>query len=362
MQRISKMKKICLMFNHLRHQDGVGRSAIAIANQLTRLKLAEVTLIPLFINDKSVHNLIDKGIRIKPGFGFYFRGMAHIVKYIPFSWLNRWLIGNEYDIEVGFQFGLCTECIAASKTKAVKFAWMHGYDNGLVLKDAYEQIGKVCCVSRCNAERLHQELPTIKVDYNYNPIDDIQVCELGQEVIDIERPSGLLFITSGRLSPEKGFLRLLDVMKRLKDNGYKFHLWIMGDGPDEVILKKKHKELGLEQEVKFLGRQSNPHKFTSKADVFVCSSFSEGYSTVCTEAIMLGVPVVTTGVSGAQEIIDDAECGLLTGTDDESLYQGLRQVCEKPSLAKGWKERLVETKGRFSAEKRIRRLVNLFQL
>ena len=362
MLRYSNMKKICLMFNHLRYQDGVGRSAIAIANQLTRLRLAEVTLIPLFINDKSSHNLIDEGVKIKSGFGFYFRGMAQLVKYIPATWLHWWLIGNRYDIEVGFQFGLCTECIAASKSRAVKYAWMHGYDNGLVLKDAYERIGTVCCVSRSNAERLHRELPSITVDYNYNPIDDVQICQLGQDSIEIERPAGLLFITAGRLSPEKGFLRLLDVMKRLKEDAFAFHLWIMGDGPDESELKKKYKELGLEEEVLFLGRQSNPYRFTTRADVFVCSSYSEGYSTVCTEAIMLGVPVVTTNVSGAHEIIDDAECGILTGTDDESLYQGLRRVCEHPSLIEDWKERLVETKVRFSAEKRIQRLVDLFQL
>ena len=359
------MKKICLVFNHLQQQDGVARSAIAIANQLTRLKLAEVTLIPLYINDKKAHQLIDKGIKVKGVLGFYFKGLSQIVHKIPISFVRRLVFGKDiYDIEVAFQYGLCTRCIAAAsrRSHASKYAWMHGYDEDLVYRNEYEKIGTVCCVSRCNAERLHKELPSIKVDYNYNPIDEVQVRLLGAEDIDIEHPDGMLFVTVGRLSPEKGFGRLLDIINRLKEDGERVNLWIIGDGPIESELKQKCIDLGLEEEVLFLGRQNNPHKFTAKADIFVCSSFVEGYSTACTEALMLNVPVVTTCVSGAEEIIEEAECGIMTGMDDDSLYSALKEVCQKPDKVKEWKSKLQTTKSRFSAEVRIQRLINLFNL
>lgn len=359
------MKKICLVFNHLRNQDGVARAAIAIANQLTRLKLAEVTLIPLFVNDSKALSLIDTGVKVKGVFGLYFKGLSKFTHMLPMS-LVRWLVfrNSIYDIEVAFQYGVGTRCIAATshRSHASKYAWMHGYDEGLTLRHAYEKIGTVCCVSRCNAERLHKELPTIRVDYNYNPVDDVQVRLLGAETIDIERPDSMLFVTVGRLSPEKGFGRLLDIMKRLKDSGEKFNLWIIGNGPNEAELKQKRIDLGLEEEVHFLGRQSNPHKFTAKADIFVCSSNVEGYSTACTEAIMLNVPVVTTCVSGAEEIIEEAECGKMTGMDDDSLYSALKEICQKPETVDEWKLKLQETKNRFSAEMRIKRLINLFHL
>lgn len=343
----------------------MARSAIAIANQLTRLNLAEVTLIPLFIDEKKAHSLIDEGVKVKSAFGMYFKGFSQLVHKIPMKWVRQIVIGKDvYDIEVAFQYGVSPRCIAAAprRSNASRYAWMHCYDEGLVLRDAYEKIGTVCCVSRCNAERLHKELPTIKVDYNYNPIDDVQVREFGEEAIELERPDGLLLVTVARLSPEKGIGRLLDIMKRLKDDGEKLHLWILGDGPIEADLKQKRIDLRLEDEVQFLGRQSNPHKFTSKADVFVCSSFVEGYSTACTEAIMLNVPVVTTCVSGAEEIIEEANCGKMTGMDDDSLYAALKEVCEKPALVNGWKDKLKETKIRFSPEVRIQRLINLFHL
>lgn len=357
------MKKICLMFNHLQHQDGVARSAVAIAIHLTRMHLAEVTLMPLFRNDKKAHALLDAGVKVKPIFGYYFKGFSWLVHKLPMGLFSRLVFGREtYDIEVAFQYGISQRCVAAHRSAATKYAWMHGYDYGLRFKHEYEKIGTVCCVSRCNAERLHKELPSVKVDYNYNPIDDTEIRAFGREPIEIERPEGLLFVTVGRHSTEKGFDRLIKIVKRLKDERYKFHLWIIGDGPQSANLHQLRTELGVEEEVQFLGRQNNPHKFTSKADVFICSSFREGYSTACTEAIMLGVPVVTTNVSGAEEIISEAGCGMLTEMDDESLYKAIKSICETPTVVDVWKRTLLKTRERFSVDVRIQRLVKLFQL
>ncbi|WP_321537555.1 glycosyltransferase, partial [Streptococcus suis] len=93
-----------------------------------------------------------------------------------------------------------------------------------------------------------------------------------------------------------------------------------------------------------MGAQKNPHKFTSKADLFVCSSYAEGFSTACSEAIMLGVPVLTTSVSGGKEIIDTAKSGMLVGMSDEDLYESMKYVIENQKQVEEWKERLVHTK------------------
>ena len=359
------MKKICLIFNHFRHQDGVGRSALAIANILTRNHLAEVTLIPIYTDEKSFHDLLDPQVRVKPVFGFYFHGMPHIVDWLPLGFINKMIRPHEYDIVVGFQFGISIRCVASAEldNRIAKFAWMHGYDNGLALQNEYERIGKVVCVSKCNALRLKNELPTIVTDYSYNPIDEKVVQKYGSQPSPVSKPTnGPLLITVGRLSQEKGFGRLIKVLKRIKDDGRVFTLWIVGDGPLESELHKLVHDLSMENEVLFLGRQNNPHQFTAIADLFVCSSFSEGYSTVCTEAIMLGVPVLSTNVSGAQEIIEEAACGKVVGIDDESLYNGVREVLQNPSVIDEWKNTLLITRNRFYADTRIQRLVNILRL
>ena len=194
------------------------------------------------------------------------------------------------------------------------------------------------------------------IDYFYNPIDERKVISLGQEEIEIKKNEKITFVSVGRLSEEKGYLRLLDVVYKLRKQGFEFNLWLIGDGPQRKELEEKVKSLNLGESVIFLGNQSNPHKYTSKSDVFICSSFREGYSTACTESIMLNIPVITTDVSGAKEIIEDAECGRLVANSIDGIYFGMKEVLEKAEIIYEWKNIFKRTKVHFYSKKRLERL------
>lgn len=356
-------KKICLTFEHLVPSNGVSRSAIAIANLLDEQGY-DVTLAPLFRIDKKFIEVMNPGVHLQKVFGFYFHGFAQLVDLIPDRFLY-WLIfkKHHYDLEIGFHIEMPIKIIAAGCRRSHasnKLAWMHGYDEGLKLRHQYESIGKVVCVSKCNADRLQRELPSIVADYSYNPIDDIKIVELGKESIDLPMPTVKpLFISVGRHSPEKGYMRLLDIVYRLKNEGYKFSLWLVGDGPEHDKLVSYSHELNIDDMVTFTGATKNPHKFTSKADVFICSSFREGYSTSCTEAIMLGIPVITTCVSGGEEIIAESGCGTLCNLDDESLYKAIKAVLDNPNVVCLWKNKLADKKNSFSQKVRAQRLFRI---
>lgn len=359
------MTKVCFSFNHFQNSDGIARSAIAMANSLSKIRDVEVTLRPVFKYDKSMCKLLNSKVKIKPVLGFYFNGLSKILKIIPDHFLHNWIFGkNEYDIEIGFQHGTATRAVVSSDNSDVKhLIWMHGYDEGLLMKNYYRKADKVICVSKYNASRLRCELSyDVPIEWCYNPIEEKKVIEFGKEAINIPQKSGMLFVTVGRQSEEKGYLRLIEVASKLKKKGYKFSIWFVGDGPQHITLVEKVKELNLENEIMFMGNQSNPHKFTSKADAFICSSFSEGYSTACTEAIMLGVPVITTEVSGAKEIIDNAECGLMVENSDEGLFLAMKSVMDNPQIIKSWKNTLKNTKQRFFAERRIKQLISVLGL
>ena len=359
------MKKICFSFNHLTYSDGVAQSAIAMANYLADTGMVEVTLRPIFNFDKSILKDIKKKVKVKPVLGFYFRGLSTILNLVPAFLLHDWIFGRDrYQIEIGFQYGLATCAVVSSNSvKSKHYVWMHGYDEGLHLKEYYKKADRVVCVSKQNADRLFKELQcAVPVEYCYNPIDNNVVCKLGEEKIDLAIPKELLFISVGRHSEEKGYLRLLKIVERLMNEGYTFKLWLIGDGPQHGELVKYSQEHGLEKVVVFIGAQKNPHKFTSKADLFVCSSYAEGFSTACSEAIMLGVPVLTTSVSGGKEIIDTAKSGMLVGMSDEDLYEGMKYVIENQKQVEEWKERLVHTKHKFSASERISRLLAVLEL
>ena len=389
------MTRIIILFNHFQIQDGVARSAIGMANALVQKPGTEVTLRPLFKYDPTMIDRLDSRVTVKPVFRHYFPGFSRLVSKVPMKWLHNWLIGDKYDIEVGLCMSLPIKIVAAypaegsskklhcydtghsngsmqpknlhcydkSHRRAVMhFAWMHGYDIGLTLKAEYERIGKVICVSKFNADRLKEEArDSFDIDHAYNLLDDQEIRDKGYKEIPIDRTENVQFVSVGRMSPEKGYIRLIEICKKLKDEGYKFNLWLIGDGPQREELEQKAKALEAEDVVTFLGQQSNPHAYTSKSDVFICSSFAEGYSTACTEAIMLGVPVITTDVSGGQEIIDEAECGLIVSKEsDEELYLAMKKVLDNQNIISNWKSTLKSTKDRFSYKNRAEKLYKIF--
>ena len=190
--------KIIILFNHLQIQDGVARAAIGIANTLVRKAGVEVTLCPLFICDSSMLVQIDDRVIVKPVFKRYFRGLSKLVSMIPMWVLYKIIIGNEYDIEVGFCMTLPIQIIAAypritkNYRNVLRLAWMHCYDEGLTLYKEYKRMNKVICVSKIDADRLEKEAKgELSVGYSYNLLNDQEIRNKGEETINIDRPDGI---------------------------------------------------------------------------------------------------------------------------------------------------------------------------
>jgi glycosyltransferase involved in cell wall biosynthesis len=102
--------------------------------------------------------------------------------------------------------------------------------------------------------------------------------------------------------------------------------------------------------VKLLGFHTNPYKYIVQGDLFVCSSRSEGYSTAVTEALVLGVPVITTDCSGMAELLKDGECGMITENDDEAFYEGLKSLLNDAAMLEYYREKAVERGKDFTIE------------
>lgn len=355
--------KICIILNHLGLSDGVARSAISIANILYE-QGNKVTLIPIYSYDKKAKNELHSGIKIHTVFNMYYRGLDKIVNIIPPNILYKLIVKENYDIEVAFQYGISTKAIAYSTNNFAKhLLWMHGYDEKLKLKKYYLKVDQIYCVSKKSSDRLYNELEgRVAVDYCYNPINDMKICEQSKKPILLERDSSVLFVSVGRQSKEKGYSRLLDCVEKLKKEGYVFKLWLIGDGPEHQELIDKTQKLGLEDIVTFVGKVSNPHAYTAKADCFICSSFSEGYSTACVEAIILNIPVLTTSVNGSEEIIKEAQAGMIVGIDTNELYKGMKEILDNRTLISIWKEKLNFTKENFSYQNRKKKILDIFKI
>jgi len=179
-----------------------------------------------------------------------------------------------------------------------------------VYKYIYNRADLIVVVSKAIKQDLIQNFNVqekkIKVIYNFYDIDKIRL--LGNEEIDTEfkdifnHPT---IITAGRLSFQKGQWHLLRAFKSIKNELSEVKLIILGQGTLENELKKLALELGIEEDVHFLGFQNNPFKYVSKSDVYVFPSLYEGFPNALSEAMACGLPVISTDCqSGPREILE----------------------------------------------------------
>lgn len=82
------------------------------------------------------------------------------------------------------------------------------------------------------------------------------------------------------------------------------------------------------------GYKENPYPYIKSSDVFICSSYAEGFSTVVTEALILGVPTVTTDCAGMRELLGDSHYGLIVKNSEEGLLEGITQMIDKKKCGK----------------------------
>ncbi len=269
-----------------------------------------------------------------------------LIRKLPPKTAYSYCFKEKFDIEIAFIEGFATKIIAgSSNSKSKKIAWIHTdlqvnnwtetqYKNLQEEKKAYLCYDHIVSVAESVQKAFSEKFNiTKKLIVKYNPIDRESIIDKAKEQLFDENNNKVRLITVGRLVPQKGYDRLLEVIFKLKSDGLDFELWIVGEGPERKILEDYIKEYKLQDIVKLKGFQKNPYPFINNSDVFVCSSRSEGFSTVVTEALILGKPVITTDCSGMKELLgNDNEYGIITENNTQSLYVDLKKILEDESL------------------------------
>ena len=116
-------------------------------------------------------------------------------------------------------------------------------------------------------------------------------------------PDGIRLITVGRLSAEKGYFGLLEVLARLRDQGQVFTATIVGDGPSGQAIREKVAALSLDTHIRFTGALSEAETIAEiqASDVMVLPSLMEGLPVVLIEALAMRKAVVASQVAGIPE-------------------------------------------------------------
>ena len=369
------MKKVLLFVDNL-DEGGVSKVLFDLLENINREKY-DITIMALYNNGMYKDKIKEYG-KFKYCFDIpepndnslkanlyrkYWGGMLRL----PEKFMYKWFVKEKYDIEIAFIHGWSTKFISGSNNKkSKKIAWVHAdlvtWDrvDGVFKslehhKKAYSKFDEVICVSQTVKEGIEKKYNVKNAKVLYNPINREKILKLSNEKIDdINHSNKFKLISVGRLSKEKGYDRLLRVVKKLVNEQIGCELLIIGSGKEYDKLNSYIKNNNLEYNIKIVGYKENPYKYVKSSDLFVCSSLSEGYSLVIAESLVLGIPVVSTKCSGPIEILRNGENGLLVENSEEGLYKGLKEIINSNELYINYKNRAVKEGTKFGVDNFIK--------
>ena len=300
-------------------------------------------------------------------FAYWFRLCAEL------NLAYRFFVKDDYDIEVAYLETAATKIIAQSTNKdAVKIAWVHcdlSKKEGIQeardkIRSQYEKFDRIVCVSEDVRAGFHKVFgPEFDTTAMKNVIDDAEILEKSKEPIEWNGRTGVVQLMAvGRLSPEKGYLHLIRSCEKLKNNNARFHLTILGEGPERQKIEEYINQNSLNNTVKLLGYQENPYKYLKQADVYVCASYIEGYSTAVTEAVIIGLPIITTKCSGMDEILQEGKYGLIVENNEEELYKGIKKMILTEEIRNRYEKLSKERKEHFMIENQLKDVEEIFDI
>ncbi|MCQ2455372.1 MAG: glycosyltransferase [Clostridia bacterium] len=330
--------KVLFLIQDLKH-GGAEKVLVNLANNLDKTKY-DVTVKTLFNKGVHIKNIKNDVTYIK-GLPFEFRGNSHIIKKIPPKWLYRFFVKDKYDIVAAFLEGNATRVLSGcTDEKTKKVAWIHiempsiktSFSSNDEAAREYSKFDDIICVSETVKEAFekaaNKKFENIEVLYNVNETE--QIIEKSNEIIDDIKfnKDKINLISVAKMVPSKGYDRLIPVIAKLnKELNNILHLYLLGIGEQQDELEKIAKQNGASDFVTFLGFKENPYKYVKQADLYVCSSRKEGFSTAVTEALVVGTAVVSTNCSGAYELLgNNNEYGIVTDNSEEGIYNGIKDM------------------------------------
>jgi glycosyltransferase involved in cell wall biosynthesis len=162
----------------------------------------------------------------------------------------------------------------------------------------------------------------------------------------------------------KGHLYLIEAFARLAAADAAVRLLIVGEGPMRPLLEQKIAELGLAPKVTLAGRQDGVEPWFQAMDVFCLPSYAnEGVPQAIVQAMLSGLPVVTTPVGSIVEAVTDQETALLVAPKDASaLAAAIRRLLDDPALAERLgREARAQAERKFGRDAMIARMEAVFR-
>lgn len=366
------MIKILFLIHDL-GQGGAEKVLVNLVNNMDRSKF-DISVTVLFgggVNEQ----FLSPDIHFRAVFPKEVPGNSKLMKLLTPKQLHKLCVKEHYNIEVSYLEGPSARIVSGCEDQNTKLiCWVHStiasikeaavsFRSTQETRKCYGRFHRIICVSKWAKQSFIDVFPELSnVEILYNTIESAKIREQSHFPIhrDLFHDNEFKLITVGSMKSVKAFDRLIRIHDRLRKEGYPVHTYFLGKGPDIKSLQQLTVELGQNATISFLGYETNPYKYVAKAELFVCCSLSEGFSTAVTEALIIGTPVCTVEVSGMKEMLGEHnEYGVVTANDEEALYQGIKSLLKNPDLLAHYKEMAAQRGKDFSTEETVRAVENM---
>lgn len=138
-------------------------------------------------------------------------------------------------------------------------------------------------------------------------------------------------IAVGRLAYQKNYPMMFRAFAKVHHDFPDWQLVVYGNGPQKDEIHGVIERLGMEGHIILAGKSDHVVEEMNKSSLFVMSSDYEGMSNALLEAVCVGLPVLSTDVSGARDLIDEDKNGFVVPVGDEAAFtSALKQLLSSP--------------------------------
>lgn len=224
--------------------------------------------------------------------------------------------------------------------------WFHEPMRGKHWLERWARLTKpdlTLCNSKFTASTIHNMYPAVDMELLYNPVppfkQPLSLSERSAVRAELNTPdNATVILQASRMEEWKGHLVHLKALSLLRDIP-NWVCWQVGGAqrPHErkylEKLKRVASSLGIAERIHFLGERTDVPRIMAAADIHCQpNSGPEPFGNVFVEALFAQLPVVTTAIGGAKEIIDDS-CGFLVPQNNvQAIAASLAQLIQKPAL------------------------------
>lgn len=244
-----------------------------------------------------------------------------IIRYSMNFEYKKYFTQSEYDTAVAYVQGypalLCGKYVNAKK----KILFFHTSVDELHDENAsvIDEFDCICALHDGQADMIKEWYPSAKdkVFIINNYVNYEGIIKKSRE-FSVPASEKKVICTCGRMTKVKGYDLACKTAKILKDNKIDFLWRFVGDGAERANIEQLVKDLGITDNIEFVGMQKNPYPYIASCDIYVQSSYEEAMPVVIIEAQILNKPVVSTDTLGGRSLIKNGETGVICKIDEKS--------------------------------------------